>query len=84
MQSSKEVPIKGESSLYVKAITWTRDSHGLFDYETFHLIKNTLSITSDCTLIRSGKEVRVLSSDQYEPYEEIGKIQIQDGKCTHL
>jgi len=26
----------------MKGITWARDSHGLFDYESRHLTKNTM------------------------------------------
>ena len=46
----------------MKGITWSRDSHGLFDYESRHLTKKTLKASYDAMIMRSGNE---LSLNQY-------------------
>lgn len=46
----------------VKALTWTRISHGLFDYESKQLQKKTLEVKKDCEIVRSEHEV-ILTED---------------------
>jgi len=41
----------------MKGITWARDSHGLFDYESRHLTKINLKATKPVTLRRINNEV---------------------------
>ena len=74
--------------LNVKALTWLRDSHGLFDYESFQLTKNTLKIESTCTIARCGTDVRVLSEAEVlqadsptnlEKVEKLATIQFLNG-----
>ena len=43
----------------MKAITWARDSHGLFDYESRHLTKSNLFATCDSILRRVTNEVEL-------------------------
>ena len=43
----------------MKGITWSRDSHGLFDYESRHLTKNNLNATKDSILRRVGNDIEV-------------------------
>lgn len=43
----------------MKGITWARDSHGLFDYESRHLTKNNLKTTKQVTLRRVNNEVEL-------------------------
>lgn len=72
-----------KTALNVKALTWLRDSHGLFDYESFQLTKNSLNICSPCSLIRSDGEVRMLSCPTLDPtlgdIETIGTITSSNG-----
>ena len=65
--------------LNIRALTWTRDSHGLFDYETFQLLKNTIKTNTNCVLARYGAEVKVLEKEQSELINKIGTIRIRDG-----
>lgn len=44
----------------MKGITWARDSHGLFDYESRHLTKNNLKATKPVSLRRTNNEVESL------------------------
>jgi len=46
----------------MKAITWARDSHGLFDYESRHLTKSNLVAAGD-TILR-----RVINDVEIHPY----------------
>jgi hypothetical protein len=49
----------------VKALTWPRDSHGLFDYENFQNIRNTLKIEGNCVLARSESAVKVVTESEH-------------------
>ena len=51
-------------SLNIKALTWSRDSHGLYDYESFQLVKNTLKLERNCVLGRIGNDVKILSESE--------------------
>ena len=50
--------------ILMKGITWSRDSHGLFDYESKHLTKKTMRTTETVCIVRRGNE---LSMIQYNP-----------------
>jgi len=41
----------------MKGITWARDSHGLFDYESSHLSKKTMKASAPTTIIRKGNDI---------------------------
>lgn len=47
----------------MKGITWARDSHGLFDYESRHLTKKTMKTENDIIIMRHANE---LSTSQYK------------------
>ena len=47
----------------MKGITWSRDSHGLFDYESRHLTKRTLKADKANMIMRIGNELSLV------PYE---------------
>ena len=44
-------------SVLMKGITWSRDSHGLFDYESRHLTKKTLKASYESMIMRSGNDL---------------------------
>ena len=44
----------------MKGITWSRDSHGLFDYESRHLTKRTMKTTQSTQIIRKTNELELL------------------------
>jgi hypothetical protein len=68
----------------VKVVTWSRDSHGLFDYESKNVTKDTLSATSSCKLIRAGEEVRIVNDlNEQECNDEVKilcNINYREGK----
>lgn len=43
----------------MKGITWGRDSHGLFDYESRHLTKRTMKTTNQTQIIRKVNELEL-------------------------
>ena len=46
-----------------------RDSHGLFDYESFQLTKNTLKTENSCIIVRCGTDVRLMSEPEFAQAE---------------
>ena len=44
----------------MKGITWSRDSHGLFDYESRHLTKRTMKTTQATQIVRRTNELDLL------------------------
>lgn len=47
-------------SLYLRAVTWHRDSHGLFDYESKNISKRSLKIQSLSKIVRTENDVEIL------------------------
>ena len=44
----------------MKGITWSRDSHGLFDYESRYLTKRTMKTTQGTQIIRKVNELELM------------------------
>lgn len=44
--------------LSIKSKTWTRDSHGLFDYESSVVKENILLLRNPTTIVRKKHEIR--------------------------
>ena len=44
----------------MKGITWSRDSHALFDYESRHLTKRTLKAEKPMMMMRSKNELQLI------------------------
>ena len=47
----------------MKGITWSRDRHGLFDYESRHLTKKTLKASFEAMIMRSGNDLSLTAHD---------------------
>jgi hypothetical protein len=47
----------------MKGITWNRDSHGLFDYETRHPALKQLKTETAANLYRIGCDLRVFPAE---------------------
>jgi hypothetical protein len=43
----------------MKGITWGRDSHGLFDYESRHLTKRTMKTVQATQIIRKVNDLEL-------------------------
>ena len=57
-------------SVLMKGITWSRDSHGLFDYESRHLTKKTLKAAYEAMIMRSGNELSLVNYDSAQSFQE--------------
>lgn len=55
-------------SVLMKGITWSRDSHGLFDYESRHLTKKTLKASNEALIVRSGNELILSQWDRQRSF----------------
>lgn len=51
----------------MKGITWSRDSHGLFDYESKHLTKKTMRTTEAVSIVRRSNELSMIHYDMDTP-----------------
>ena len=58
----------------MKGITWSRDSHGLFDYESRHLTKKTLRTDESVMIMRTSNELRNVKYDMNLPFD----MQVQE------
>ncbi len=47
----------------LKALTWQRESHGLFDYESSSIRKKDLKIEKPCLIVRQNDTVEILDVD---------------------
>ena len=45
----------------MRCVTWTRDSHGLFDYESKNIAKKNIKTQTGGKIIRIGDEVQLVS-----------------------
>lgn len=52
----------------MKGITWSRDSHGLFDYESRHLTKKTLKAEKSMVVMRSNNDISLAPYDESKPF----------------
>ena len=48
------------NSLLIKATTWGRDTHGLFDYEAKNINQSLLCLSSDSDIVRKENKVQIL------------------------
>jgi hypothetical protein len=54
----------------MKGITWARDSHGLFDYESRHLTKKTMKTEQEIIIMRHANELSTSSYAKNKPFED--------------
>ncbi len=54
----------------MKGITWSRDSHGLFDYESRHLTKKTMKTEQEIIIMRHGNELSNSAFSRFTSFEE--------------
>lgn len=72
--------IQANLKLLIK--TWSRDSHGLFDYETSSTKTNQLLISNSSKLIRKKNDVRFVQENHEIEFEEreLAKIFFEENK----
>ena len=47
--------------VYMRCVTWSRDSHGLFDYESRYICKKNIKTSSGGKIIRLNNDVEFIS-----------------------
>jgi hypothetical protein len=74
-------------SIQIKAKTWARDSHGLFDYENHQVKTTSLIINSEGRLIRNKNDVKFTNSNseleeekESEELKILSQITLNDSK----
>jgi len=50
-------------SVFFRAVSWLRDSHGLFDYESRNIVKMSLKTQSQGQIIRNEDQIEFAKSD---------------------
>lgn len=66
-QLTRTIPV-----VEIKAVTWNKDSHGLFDYENSYYDMKKFVISESAALIRSGNDILTVPEPQV--VEEISKL----------
>lgn len=57
--------------VYMRCVTWTRDSHGLFDYESKNIAKKNIKTHTGGRIILAGDEIQLVSRNfQFDPSKE--------------
>ena len=52
--------------VFLRAVTWQRDSHGLFDYESKSILKKSLKTIARGKIIRTGNEIELININKDE------------------
>ena len=47
----------------MRCVTWSRDSHGLFDYESRYICKKNIKTSSGGKIIRLNNDVEFIALD---------------------
>ena len=71
-------PRTSPRSLYLMARTWSRDSHGLYDYETEHFAAAGFETQGEGRLYRTGDEVNYGVGEMAEG-EELIRVEREEG-----
>lgn len=68
-----------EPVVYFRAVSWLRDSHGLFDYESKNIVKMSLKTQSQGQIIRNEDQI-----DFAKPDHVIDPVQMPNGRSLCL
>ncbi len=58
----------------MKGITWSRDSHGLFDYESRHLCKKSMKAGQNSKIVRQSNELEIQNMEKARDDSEQGVL----------
>ncbi len=58
-------------SVFLRGVTWMRDSHGLFDYESKSINKKSMKTGSQGKIVRVGNDIE---------FVELAKIEAELGE----
>lgn len=60
--------------VYIKSLTWNRDSFGLFDYESDNFSKNKLKTTGNAKIARIKNDIHLIQ-DNAQNTERINNLE---------
>jgi hypothetical protein len=60
---SKQPKLANFFRVYMRCVTWSRDSHGLFDYESRYISKKNIKSTTSGRIIRLNNDVEFIDMD---------------------
>lgn len=60
---SKQPKLANFCRVYMRCVTWSRDSHGLFDYESRYISKKNIKSTTSGRIIRLNNDVEFIDMD---------------------
>ena len=49
--------------VYMRCVTWSRDSHGLFDYESRYINKKNIRTATDGRIVRLNNDIELIGID---------------------
>ena len=81
---------KEKYEVYMRCVTWSRDSHGLFDYESRYISKKNIKTGDSGRIVRLNNDVEFIGMDMMpEDLNPAAKplitiTQNARGKCPHL
>lgn len=53
-------------SVFLRGVTWVRDSHGLFDYESKSITKKSLKTQSFGKIVRTNNDIELVPLNRQE------------------
>lgn len=65
------LPTKQQTTVNVFAATWSRESHGLYDYEARHPIKKQFNVTWPTTIVRKQTDVTLQNAVPPQPQQDV-------------
>ena len=76
-------------SVFLRGVTWMRDSHGLFDYESRSITKKSMKTHTPGKIIRCNNEIEFVSpTRQLAESEAVPQVLLQikndNSKCAPI
>ena len=53
------------AEVFMRCVTWTRDSNGLFDYESKNIAKKNIKSITGGRLVRDNDEVQLIARENF-------------------
>ena len=58
----------------MRCVTWTRDSNGLFDYESKNIAKKNIKSITGGRLVRENDDVQLVARDNYAAMDQCARM----------
>lgn len=62
--------------VFMRCVTWTRDSNGLFDYESKNIAKKNIKSITGGRLVRDNDDVQLVARDNYAAMDQCARMLI--------